>query len=281
MFRRRVAGAAVVLLAAAAAHAQDSTLTVSAVQDTSVFFGTPGSEALADGAGDFLWLSVTAEGQVRRLLVKFDLSAVPPGSVVRKVTLTLFESRSREDHDVAVYRLLGAWGEGASNAGGAGNGAPAAPGDATWLHRFFPNTFWATPGGDRVAAASAVLRVGLPNTFYAWVAETPPAGTPVPRLVQDVQAWVDVPAANHGWILIGAEGGVQNAKRFESRNNATVGPKLTVVYGPAQGAEQSGDVPMPGWALGLLAALLAGGAVVRSSTSRRQGHSSTCHDRNE
>lgn len=163
-----------VLTAGAPVRAADTTVTLTATQDTSIFFGTPASPTLADGSGDFLWVSVTAEGLGRRLLLRFDLSTIPPQSQVRQATLTLYESRSRDTHTVSVHRLLASWGEGASNAGGAGTGAPAAPGDATWLHRFHLGTFWAQPGGDFDAQASAQQLVGLPNQTYSWT-RTPSA----------------------------------------------------------------------------------------------------------
>ncbi|MBL8383992.1 MAG: DNRLRE domain-containing protein [Burkholderiales bacterium] len=247
------------------APAAAATLEVTASQDTSIFFGTPAALSLADGSGDNLWLAVTAEGLGRRLLLRFDVSAIPPGATVRAVTLTLYQSRSRDNHDVAVHRLLASWGEGASNAGGAGTGAPAMAGDATWAHRFHPATAWATPGGDFDPAPSAVVPVGPPDVFYSWAATLPPGGTPMPKLVSDVQAWVDTPASNHGWILIGKETDSQNAKRFQSRNNSLAQnrPRLTVVYDlpPASG---DGEVPLPAWSLALLALILLRAGMART-----------------
>jgi hypothetical protein len=257
------------LVGTCSATAADQTITVTAAQDTSIYFGTPGSATLSDGSGDYIWLSVTAEGLVRRALLKFDLSAVPPGAVIKQVSLKLYESRARDEHQVALHRLLAPWGEGASNAGGAGTGAPAAPGDATWTHRFYPNTLWTVPGGDFDPVASAVQTVGFANQNYTWTASLPAGGGPVPRMLQDVQSWVNSVPDNHGWILIGAEGGLQNAKRFESRNNAVQinRPSLTVVFSPAEVAGQDSDVPLPFWALAMLAAGLWGG-VVRCSDYR-------------
>lgn len=241
------------------ASAADQTRTLTAVQDTSIFNGTASSDTLADGSGDFLWLSVTAEGLNRRALLKFDVSGIPPGSVVKQATLTLYESRARDEHNVSLHRLLGSWGEGASNAGGSGSGVPAQTGDATWLHRFFPGTLWTTPGGDFDPNASAVQRVGLPNTTYSWTAITPPPPAAVPRLVQDVQAWVNNPGVNHGWIMLGQDG-FQNAKRFESRNNAAVvnRPQLRLVYTEPVPPVDEADIPVPPWAVALLGALVWG-----------------------
>jgi hypothetical protein len=92
----------------------------------------------------------------------------------------------------------------------------------------------------------------------SWTGVLPTNGGLVPRVVQDVQSWVGSPQSNHGWILIGKDTGSQNAKRFQSRNNAVVQtqPRLTVVYSLPEPVADDGDIPIPLWALGLLAALL-------------------------
>jgi hypothetical protein len=243
-FRRLRVRALALVLALGGGDATAAEVVLSPSQDNTVYTGN-GFETRSDGQGDYLWLSVTAGGVNRRTLIKFDTSGIPPGAVVTAVTFSLYESRARDAHTVTLHRLLRSWGEGASNGGGQGEGAPAAPGDATWLHAFFPAVFWAQPGGDHVAAPSATATVGFPGEFYRW---GPNAG-----LRDDVQAWVDSPASNHGWILIGQEGGLQNAKRFESRNNSVAAnrPQLRVVYE----LQDQGDVPLPAW---LLAAAAAG-----------------------
>ena len=51
-------------------------------------------------------------------------------------------------------------------------------------------------------------------------------------MVADVQDWLDNPANNFGWIVIGDESSSRTAKRFDSRENPTEGnrPQLTVNY---------------------------------------------------
>lgn len=215
-------------------------------QDASIFDGSSSSADLADGRGPYLWLSVTAEGLNRRALLKFDVSAIPAGARVLEVRLSLYESRSREDHNVAVHRLLRAWSEGPANGGSAGAGAPAGASDVTWLQALRPQQAWAVPGGDHAPLASASIPVGFAGQFYTW--------GPTAALVADVQSWVDQPAGNHGWLLIGHEQGQQNAKRFESRDNseASLRPRLEVVYDPPMPVGE-GDIPIPPWALALLA----------------------------
>lgn len=236
------------------------------VQDTSIFSGTSDSDGLADGMGGSLWLSVIAGGLNRRLLMRFDLSAIPPGSQILEVSLSLYELRARDAHPVHVHRLLESWGEGASNAGTAGTGAPAQPGDTTWVSRFHPGTAWSRPGGQFVDQASATTVVGPPNQRYAWTAQRPDQGMALPMLLQDVQGWVDLPASNHGWILIGQEDGLQNAKRFGSRTGSEP-PQLTVRYVEGGRLVQDGDVPLPAWALAALCATLAFGLARRRASN--------------
>jgi hypothetical protein len=122
--------------------------------------------------------------------------------------------------------VLADWGEGASNAtgGGGGSGAPAAAGDATWLHTFFNTATWTTAGGDFLGASSATTAVGgVAN--YTWTS---------PQLAADVQSWLAAPATNFGWLLLGNEAVNQTVKRFDTRENATAAfrPVLSVDYTP-------------------------------------------------
>jgi hypothetical protein len=132
---------------------------------------------------------------------------------------------------VEVHALLADWGEGSSNSGGTatgggGNGAPAAVGDATWLHRFFPSVLWSSTGGDFAVGTSATQSVGSDGA-YSWQS---------PQLASDVQNWVNHPAMNFGWILIAVESNAQTAKRFNSRENADAAtqPQLIVNFTSAQ-----------------------------------------------
>jgi hypothetical protein len=216
-------------------------------QDASIY---QGDGNVADGAGPHLWISVLAIGTNRRALIRFDLSAIPPGAVITEAALTLYQSRSRDNHDATLHRILVPWSEGPADGGEAGVGAPARAGDVTWTHRLFPSVRWAVEGGDFLAEPSARTFVGFPDQSYTWSG---------PGLVADVQHWVDNPAANHGWMLIGKETGNQNAKRLSSRENrdAAQRPQLRVMWSPTSEAASDGDVPLPPWALTLLAGGLA------------------------
>lgn len=252
MTTHRIA-ACLLLAVATAAQAQLTETALAPAADTTVFVGA-GLEENADGAGPHLWTSITAGGFSRRALLRFDLSAIPANAVVHEVRLTLFHSRSLAFDTIALHRVLAPWGEGSSNAGTSGAGAPPTPGSATWIHRFFPDQVWSVPGGDFAPAASASTVVGGQSEFYTWGSTS--------QMVADVQAWLASPGANHGWMLIGGEDGERRGKRFESRENVTPSnrPRLVVRWAAAPPPlPDEGDIPLPPWALALLGAGLAAG----------------------
>ena len=158
-------------------------------------------------------------------MLRFDVAAaLPPGAIVTRVELRLVLTPSNPPPiQIGLHRVLAAWGEGDSAASG-GSGAPSAPGDATWLHTFYDDTFWTHPGGDFVAEASATQRSGRSQAPSAW-GSTPDA-------VADVQAWLDFPETNHGWLLIGGENAPTTSKRFASReaDDPASHPQLVVEY---------------------------------------------------
>jgi len=177
---------------------------------------------LSNGSGEFMFAGTNGAGIDRRALVLFDLSAIPAGAVIQNVTLTLFMSQSSAgDVNVDLNRLLSDWGESTSNApGGEGAGTAAAVGDATWDHTFFPGSFWNAEGGDFSAIVSGSQTVGGVGT-YQWSS---------PGMVADVQTWLDGGFPNYGWALIGDSSTFPTAKRFDTRENVSGSPTLTVAF---------------------------------------------------
>ena len=183
----------------------------------------------SNGAGQHFFVGKTLQGDfenLRRGLIAFDVSEIPPCSEIVSVTMTLNMSKTIVGGTpIGAHRTLADWGEGGSVApGGQGGGTAAQPGDVTWTERFFPGTLWATPGGDFAAAASATTLVGG-NGSYSWSG----AG-----MVADVQAWVNGDADNNGWLLLGVESGGATAKRFDTKEefNPANRPILSVEYNP-------------------------------------------------
>jgi hypothetical protein len=182
--------------------------------------------ALSNGAGMHFFAGNTATPQTRRGVIAFDVAgSIPAGSTITSVTLRLSMSRTISGpQTVALRRLLADWGEGTSDAlGEEGGGAAATPGDATWVHRFFSSATWASPGGDFAPTASASISVGGLG-FYTWGS--------TPAMVADVQAWLNTPGSNFGWLLLGNEASAATAKSFDTKENPVAAnrPVLTVNY---------------------------------------------------
>lgn len=204
-------GALLALDQPASAQTDNAVVSLSAAKDNTLYEDLTGSTS--NGAGSYFFVGSTANGDIRRGVIAFDIaSAIPAGSTINSVTLTLHMSRTVAGaENITLHRLLADWGEGASNAAGEeGDGAQATTGDATWLHTFYDTGFWTTSGGDFVGTASASASVGG-VAFYSWGS--------TPRMVADVQAWLDNPASNFGWLVKGNEAMPTTAKRFDSRQN--------------------------------------------------------------
>ena len=213
-----------------------ATLTVAASQDTTIFQEAPGN---SNGVGA-VFITGRAGGTgnpapLRRALLAFDFAGLPQGTTVESATLTLTLTQSAGTSLVpfGFYRVLSSWGEAGSIAASPGQGAPAATGDATWTARSFgaiPTSAWVNSGGDYAASASATTLVsGVTATIptpYTWLS--------TPQFVSDVQHWIDDPASNFGWILIGGEGSPSTARQFASSENLTSSyqPVLTLISTP-------------------------------------------------
>jgi spore coat protein A len=234
-FARSIACVAACLLTAGVAGAD--IVNVPASQDNTLFSEAGDtSNDLSNGAGDYLFAGATKDSApgslvLRRALLAFDVAgALPAGSVINSVTLTLYMSRSRtQNQTVSLHRVLADWGEGTSHASGEeGAGATATTDDATWSHRLWPTEFWTTPGGDFAATASASAVVGGQNGDYVWTSA---------QMAADVQGWLDTPANDFGWIVIGNEVDSRVVKRFNSDENSdtTRRPELTIDFTPSAG----------------------------------------------
>lgn len=88
--------------------------------------------------------------------------------------------------------------------------------------------------------------------YYVWQS---------PEMIADVQAWLDNPAANFGWLLRGNESAASTAKRFATREELepTFRPLLHVEY-----------VPEPATVMLALAAVAVLGAPRRAARAGRR-----------
>jgi hypothetical protein len=133
-----------------------------------------------------------------RGLFRFDLSTIPSQAVISDVRVTFGVVRvppSQVDADFGLYPILQSWAEGS----------------ATWNN---PGSTWHGAGGvaglDYATASSATRAIDpvLGNYTFASTA----------GLTSDVQAWVNNPAANFGWMLLTDQEGVDfTARQFGAR----------------------------------------------------------------
>lgn len=204
---------------------QDNTL-----YETSIDSGETINER-SNGAGNFLFAGRTgldAGFRLRRAVLKFDLGSLPPDAEILSAELTLYQSKAAPDSppaEMGLHRVLQEWGEGDSKGIGAeGQGDFPAAGDATWHHRLYPDTLWDAAGGSFDSIFSAVVTVGQDLGYYTWRCTS--------ALVADVNAWLQQPELNFGWIVVGGEFAGYSAHRFNSRENVTVEqrPRLKIVY---------------------------------------------------
>jgi hypothetical protein len=205
------------------------TVVLTPLKDNTLYQTSDGS--LSNGAGIHIFAGATAGSQLRRALIAFDVAAlIPPGSTITHVTLVLHESQTvAGTQSTELHRVTADWGQGSSDAGTIrdGIGNFSRPGDATWIHTFFPDRRWSTPGGDFDAVADAIADV---NGFgeSTWGSSS--------AMIARVQDWLDHPSANFGWIVIGNEATPRTAKRFDSREVVpeSTRPTLTIDFNTRQ-----------------------------------------------
>ncbi|HEV8595752.1 MAG TPA: DNRLRE domain-containing protein [Thermoplasmata archaeon] len=141
----------------------------------------------------------------KRPILRFDLSAVPAGSVIDDATLSLYESAGfGNPYTASVYQVTAAWNEM----------------QVTWSDRV-TGTAWAGAGGD--FSGHVVGQVALDNTagWRAW------------NVTQLVDLWYRGRLPNYGLILNAPSTGAPSDKTFYSSDyggNPTLRPKLDIRY---------------------------------------------------
>jgi hypothetical protein len=167
------------------------------------------------------------QGARSRTLLKFVPGTnLPPGAVISAVQLTVQVDRSPsrpESSTFDLHRMAVDWTEGTGGSGSQAKGTLAKDNESTWNVRLSPSTLWSTPGGaapdDFAAVPSATARIATRMTFGS-----------TPELVADLQAWIDHPETNFGWIIISeSEDVAGTARRFGSRENSPA-PTLLVTF---------------------------------------------------
>jgi hypothetical protein len=219
------------LLASHMTQAFAATIVLTPTQDATLYNNPSPADSnnvtgvAQNGAGAGIFTGATVTLSPRRALVQFDVAgSVPAGSVINSVTLTLRVAQTvTGSTPVSVHRSVASWVEGTVDApGGEGEGAVGAQNGATWTLRF-PGQNWTANGGDYISLASATTSVAGETTEPQWTSA---------QMAADVQAWLNTPSQNFGWLLRGDEN-QQSAKRYfssENTTNAAFSPRLSIQY---------------------------------------------------
>jgi hypothetical protein len=228
-------GSALVAMGTPLALRAATTLSFTSSKDNTLYENLSGS--LSNGAGDAFFSGITGGGGKRRGLIAFDLTSgsFPTNATVTSTTVSLYDDKSLVTNAFHELRkVLKNWGEGTSDAGPTGGGgAPSTTGDATWIHTYYNTSFWTSPGGDysSTQSASGLMSPTFTTTFGSTA-----------QLNADVQGWLNNPAANFGWIVLGDESGFGNAARIASNTyfDTSKRPQLSVTYNASQWVTGSG-----------------------------------------
>ncbi len=202
-----------------------TTVTLQAGKDNTIYQNTSAS----NGAGENCFAGKTDADELRRALIYFDIASfVPTGATITAVRLELHCVRGNADaQNISLHKLNAAWGEGTSNAAGDEvNGTLAATGDATWHQSIVPNANWSVTGGSYAVVQSAGCSIGGAAQKYTWTG---------PNLVNEVQNWLNAPATNFGWALVGNEMQPGSLKGFATKEHplSAYRPRLLVTYNTA------------------------------------------------
>jgi hypothetical protein len=182
-------------------------------------------DAQTGNFGGALLAEVKYSSPDRRMVLRFDVSSVPPGSVVQSATLRFYcrniVSPTNNAKTIRAYYVMESWVEGTLAGSGTADGT-------TWIKRDTAAN-WQNSGGyywtsDILATGrdEATGQLPLPGAFrQGWVAFD---------LTAMVQAWVDGTYANYG-ILLRSSSSASDLIQFDSREStAGTPPQLVVVY---------------------------------------------------
>ena len=213
----------------ATATSDAATVQLSPVADAGLI-GRAGFQDNNLGGATTILAGGVATAEKTRSLIRFDIAAqLPPGATITAVELQLTVSRAANGSGstFGLHRMLVPWREGTGIGSGL-DGRTAIAGESSYNHRIVAASPWGEPGGlagvDHANAASASQFVDREDS-YTWSSSG--------MLVVDVQGWLDTPASNFGWMLIGEqETNPFTARRFYSRESTITPPVLTVTYEP-------------------------------------------------
>ncbi len=159
-----------------------------------------------------VWAMVIRADGIKRPIIRFDLSAIPPGSTVTTATLELFSDDTYGSAGtpltVAAYMLRRSWLESQVN----------------W-NQAAPGQNWSTPGADDIVSDRSDVIVDVTTmtdlgTWYSW------------NVTAAVQEWVADPGTNKGLLFLGSSNQSAEYRFFSSEygSASTYRPKLTITF---------------------------------------------------
>ena len=215
-----------VLLAGLCPLVRAATVSIPASADAVIYSPKPGDTFdYANGAGDYLHAGVNGFNGGNRILrspLRFDLAGqIPAGATVTQVVVRV--TSYKHSGTLRLHRISQAWTEGTANGDqGEGLGVAAGNGDVTWTSASHGTTVWGTAGGSFAATPSAIATLaGAGPLLFSSMA-----------LVADVQAMVQSPAGNQGWMLVNTDestGG--NSIQLASRSHPTAADRPVLEVG--------------------------------------------------
>lgn len=210
-----------ILFGASAVEA--ATLTIQPTADQSIeTFISPNCSDPNEGNGPLYVYD--AYGWEARMLLKFDLSALPPGSIITSAQLSIYSIGSfsgSQSIGIAAHRLKQDWVEG--NGWAWCSGTPDTLGGATWANAS-NGVPWITPGGYYDSATESLVTVSSRYTWYTW------------GITSLAQKWANGTAPNYGIILTPDVGSTYykffaSAEKDANNNpNSIYRPKLVINY---------------------------------------------------
>ncbi len=181
-----------------------------------------------DRTRSYLWPELHVDGNPAQesVLLAFDVSAIPPGSTVSAVTLTV-EVTQASAYGFKLYECLRPW----------------VLGQANWT-QYAAGLNWQTAGGQGASDRGATAL----GTFGPWATGTRTVALNA-TAVALVQRWVDTPATNYG-LMINDFGSPDGLSWYSSHDGTpSRRPRLNVTYnGGTVLSFQQGALPTPAYA---------------------------------
>lgn len=190
-----------------------STLMLSASQDNTLYENMNGNTS--NGKGEFLFIGRNNRptNSIRRALIQFDLTGLRGMGHPDSVALELSINRTADTAiaPISLHLIQKAWGEGNSDAPASeSEGDSALADDATWIYAKYDTASWDTPGGDFVAATSALDTLNENSTNILFSSQ---------EMLAEVLNALQNGDSSISWIIIGDESRNQSARKINSRES--------------------------------------------------------------